>query len=360
MCRIKFIKKGECLYILNDKIKYYTREALKLSKIVLIGFFVISAIILIKYKPMYTVKIGNSNLGYLNSAEVINDYIEEIKQDESIAFVNFKEEPKLNIKLVNRNTEDTESIKEIIDENLSIEYTSYAVTYNGNNVAYLSNMEKAEEVINSIKDNNKSDETKDLGILQVYSDNYEEIKGQDNEEATTKIAEVIKKAEEEKEAVKLASTASQKTTSNNSTTKATNKKTTKTTQKLGISFSKPLSGTITSRYGGRTSPGGIGSTNHKGLDISAKNGTTIKAAASGTVKFAGYKGSLGNLVIIDHGNKVETYYGHCSKLLVEKGQKVEAGEAIAAVGSTGAATGPHLHFEIHINGTAVNPQNYLY
>ena len=96
------------------------------------------------------------------------------------------------------------------------------------------------------------------------------------------------------------------------------------------------------------------------MDISAKSGITIKAAATGTVKFAGYKGSLGNLVIIESEKGIETYYGHCSKIYVKKGQKVTAGDKIAAVGQTGAATGPHLHLEIHVNGKVINPQKYLY
>lgn len=300
---------------------------------------------------MYSVKIGNKKIGYIDNKEYLNNYIEEFKNDkENVAFVNAKEEVETSIKLVNRNTQDND-IKQDIYENLSVEYTTYAVVYNSNNIAYLSNMEEAENVINDIKSNNNSDETKELSILQVYSDNYEEIKAINSEEANTKIAEAIK-TEEDKKSVKLASTTNKNT--------ASKKSTTKTTQKSGINLSKPLSGTITSRFGGRTSPGGIGSTNHKGLDIAAKKGTSIKAAASGTIKFAGYKGSLGKLVIIDNGNSVQTYYGHCSEIYVEAGQKVEAGEAIAAVGSTGAATGPHLHFEIHINGIAVNPQNYLY
>ena len=304
---------------------------------------------------MYSVKIGNKKIGYINNKEYLNNCIEEFKNDkENVAFVNAKEDVETSIKLVNRNTQDND-IKQDIYENLSVEYTTYAVVYNSNNIAYLSNMEEAENVINDIKSKNNSDETKELSILQVYSDNYEEIKAINSEEANTKIAEAIKN-EEDKKSVKLASTTNNNTASKKSTTKTT----TKTTQKLGISLSKPLSGTITSRFGGRTSPGGIGSTNHKGLDIAAPKGSIIKAAASGTIKFAGYKGSLGKLVIIDNGNSVQTYYGHCSEIYVEAGQKVEAGEAIAAVGSTGAATGPHLHFEIHINGTAVNPQNYLY
>ena len=116
-----------------------------------------------------------------------------------------------------------------------------------------------------------------------------------------------------------------------------------------------MSGTITSRYGSRW-----GST-HTGLDIAAPTGTTIAAAAAGTVTFSGNRGSgYGNYVKISHGNGVETLYAHCSKLYVKTGQKVAQGEAIAAVGSTGKSTGPHLHLEIRLNGATQNPQLYLY
>ena len=76
--------------------------------------------------------------------------------------------------------------------------------------------------------------------------------------------------------------------------------------------------------------------------------------------FAGYKGSYGYMVVISHNNEIETYYGHCSKLYVTAGQKVNQGDTIAAVGNTGNSTGPHLHLEIRVNGVAYNPQNYLY
>mgnify|MGYP006388770055 CR=1 FL=1 len=116
----------------------------------------------------------------------------------------------------------------------------------------------------------------------------------------------------------------------------------------------PLKGTITSRFGRRRS--GI----HTGLDIATSNGTPLKAAASGTVVYSAWKGSYGNLVIVDHGNGIQTYYAHCSRLYVSVGQTVSQGETIAAVGSTGNSTGPHLHLEIRVNGVAKNPQNYIY
>ena len=126
---------------------------------------------------------------------------------------------------------------------------------------------------------------------------------------------------------------------------------------LGISLAKPVSGIISSRFGARSS---IRSSAHTGLDIAASTGTPIFAAASGTVTFSGRKGSYGNLLVITHSNGVQTYYGHCSKLYVPAGTTVSQGQKIAAVGNTGNSTGPHLHFEIRVNGVAYNPQNYLY
>ena len=125
----------------------------------------------------------------------------------------------------------------------------------------------------------------------------------------------------------------------------------------GLALSVPVSGSISSRFGSRSS---VRSSAHTGLDISASAGTGIRAIAPGTVSFAAYKGTYGNLVIVDHGNGIQSYYAHCSALYVSPGQSVGPGTTIAAVGSTGNSTGPHLHLEIRINGSPVNPQNYLY
>ncbi|MDZ8085572.1 MAG: peptidoglycan DD-metalloendopeptidase family protein [Nostoc sp. DedQUE12b] len=98
---------------------------------------------------------------------------------------------------------------------------------------------------------------------------------------------------------------------------------------------------------------------HAGLDFAASYGSKIRAADSGTVIFAGWYGGYGRALIIDHGNGMTTLYGHTSELYVSEGQAVERGQAIAAVGSTGFSTGPHLHFEVRRNGTPVDPANYL-
>ena len=125
------------------------------------------------------------------------------------------------------------------------------------------------------------------------------------------------------------------------------------------SFRWPTSGRISSYFGGRKSPGGIGSTNHKGIDIAVPRGTPIYAADGGTVTYSGWMSGYGYLVQIDHGNGYVTRYGHNSSLTVSVGQHVYKGQQVARAGSTGNSTGNHCHFEVRYNGVAKNPLNYL-
>ncbi len=122
----------------------------------------------------------------------------------------------------------------------------------------------------------------------------------------------------------------------------------------------PVSGTITSPFGYRRNPFGGGMEFHQGLDIAAPMGTTVTAASSGTIISAGWYGGYGNYILIDHGGGMATGYGHLSQIFVSSGQQVQRGQAIGAVGSTGASTGPHLHFEVRIHGKPVDPAAYLH
>lgn len=126
-------------------------------------------------------------------------------------------------------------------------------------------------------------------------------------------------------------------------------------------FTHPCPGysRISSEFGWREAPIAGAGNNHKGMDLAAPTGTPIYAAASGTVTTARYSSSAGNWVVINHGNGLQTYYMHASALYVSEGQTVSKGQNIAAVGSTGQSTGPHLHFQVMQNGTPVNPRNYL-
>ena len=116
---------------------------------------------------------------------------------------------------------------------------------------------------------------------------------------------------------------------------------------------------ISSEFGYREQPIAGASTNHKGMDFAAPTGTPIYAAASETVTSASYSGNAGNMIVINHGNGLQTYYMHCNSMYVRAGQTVSKGQNIGAVGSTGNSSGPHLHFQVMQNGTPVNPRNYL-
>lgn len=122
----------------------------------------------------------------------------------------------------------------------------------------------------------------------------------------------------------------------------------------------PFPGSVTSSFGHRENPfEGSGIETHKGLDIKGPMGGQVKAMAKGVVKFAGPNGGFGNCIILKHGNGFETLYGHLSKILVSVGQRIDIGQQIGNIGSTGRSTGPHLHYEIRRNGQQINPASFL-
>jgi len=122
---------------------------------------------------------------------------------------------------------------------------------------------------------------------------------------------------------------------------------------------KPVVGYFTSGFGIRSAPIGGRIKMHEGLDIANRPGTSIKAPADGTVTFSGIKPGYGQTVIIDHGYGLETWYGHARKLLVKSGQRIRRGEIVAQLGTSGRSTGPHLHYEVRVHGTPVDPLSYI-
>lgn len=121
----------------------------------------------------------------------------------------------------------------------------------------------------------------------------------------------------------------------------------------------PVRGWVTSNFGSRNSPFTGHKTFHPALDIATKTGTPIVSPADGIVSYAGVKSGFGNVLVIDHGYGYVTFYGHCSKLNVKDNDKVKRGDVVAYVGSTGASTGPHLHYEVRVHGVATNPTKYI-
>ena len=231
-------------------------------------------------------------------------------------------------------------------------YRYYAILENQEEKLYVSNFTEAETVVNNLKEK-ESNNIDNITIAEKYDTELKDFISA--EEAVAKLY-----VEKPKQEIKVASSKSSKSGYVNTSTAISGKK-----ASLGISLIRPVSGVITSRFAASSR---IRSSSHTGLDIATSTGTPIKAAASGKVTFSGTKGSYGKMVVINHSNGVQTYYAHCSKLYVSVGEQVAQGQTIAAVGSTGNSTGPHLHLEIRINGETVdpqngvayNPQNYVY
>jgi murein DD-endopeptidase MepM/ murein hydrolase activator NlpD len=121
----------------------------------------------------------------------------------------------------------------------------------------------------------------------------------------------------------------------------------------------PVEGRLMGGYGQRTDPFSGEGAMHTGVDISASTGTPVLSTADGIVTFVGWSTGYGQMVVVDHGGGCETYYAHLSRFGVVDGQEVRRGEQIGAVGSTGRVTAPHLHYEVRLGGTPVNPHNYL-
>ena len=343
------------------KVLIRIRASIKLFILVCIAAFLIISAVFFMYKPIYSVFLDGELIGYCAQKSKlqakIEDYIENGNdENENIAFVELDNMPTYKLCLLKRGiTPNDSEIYQKISKLGTPYYKYYAIAEEGEEKKYVSNFSTAEEVVQSLKDK-ESENIDNIQIIEKYDTKLADFV--QKEEA---VASLYKEKKVETTVTKVASnkTTSKKTSksSGNAYGFSTSANLSRSTASLGVSLIKPITGIITSRFGAIS---GIRSGAHTGLDISASTGTAVKAAASGTVIWSGYKGAFGNLVVISHSNGVQTYYGHCSKLYVSAGQTVSQGQTISAVGSTGNSTGPHLHFEIRVNGVAYNPQSYVY
>lgn len=330
------------------QILVFARKSIKLTILIAVSIFLIICAVALFFKPIYSVTINGEAVGYSKDKSKlqakINKYIEsgEGGENSNIAFVQVDNMPEYKLCLLKRNivTNDDE-IFEKIKQSGVVYYKYYAIMEGEEEKAYVSDFSQAEEIVTKLKEKDSNNIDK-ITILELYDTDLKDFA---EVEATVAALYQQKVVEVKKTTTK--STGKVNTSTNISYSKPA----------LGINLIRPVTGIITSRFGAASSRR---VSRHTGLDIGASTGTKIKACAGGTVTFSGYKGSYGYMVVINHGNGVETYYGHCSKLYVTAGQKVNQGDVIAAVGNTGNSTGPHLHLEIRVNGVAYNPQNYLY
>ena len=337
------------------KIMIHTRRGMKFIVLFMIAAFLIVGAVAFLYKPTYSVFINGEQVGYTENRtglqHKINDYIEKGEGSNNVAFVQVANLPEYKLCLLKKNivTNDDEIFNNIKQQGITY-YRYYAIVDNQEEKAYVSNFEEAENVVNGLKEKNSSN-IENMSIVEKYEVELKDLVS--TEDAISKL--YVQPAQKITVAKKATNTSTSKYAASGSVNTAGTTSSAKAN--LGIALIRPVSGTITSRFG-------VGSrirrSSHTGLDIATSTGTPIAAAASGTVTFSGYKGSYGNMLVISHGNGVQTYYGHCSKLYVSAGTQVSQGEIIGAVGSTGNSTGPHLHLEVRVNGVAYNPQNYVY
>lgn len=313
---------------------------------------VIAGIVVFVFKPIYSVTLNGELIGYCSNKrelqERIDEFVEKGNGDNSnLAFIQVDNMPKYKMCLLKRDisTNDEEIFQKITGNGTSY-YKYYTILEDSEEKVYVSDFATAEAIIEGLKEK-ESDNIDKLDIKEKYETKLADFTSK--EEA---IESLYKEKPVVVQPVRVAQVSNR---SSGSVTTSRNMSQSKID--LGISLIRPVSGTLSSRFGASSS---IRSGAHTGLDIATSTGTPIKAAASGTVSFAGYKGSYGNLLVITHSNGVQTYYAHCSKLYASVGEYVSQGETVAAVGSTGNSTGSHLHLEIRVNGVAYNPQYYLY
>lgn len=337
------------------QILIFARKSMKLTILIAIAIFVIICAVAILYKPIYSVTINGEEVGYSrNKSELqarINQYIQygEGEGTQNIAFIQVDKLPEYKMCLLKRGivTNDEEIFEKIKQSGITY-YKYYAILEGETEKAYVPSFADAENIVKQLKEKN-SNNIDNISVLELYKTELATFATVDETVASL----YVKKEEPVVVAKKPVKKQTKKTTGKVNTSLNVSY------QKvgLGVSLIRPISGTITSRFGAKSS---MRASNHTGLDIAAPKGTKIKAAAAGTVTFSGTKGSYGKLIVISHGNGIETYYGHCSSLYYSAGTYVSQGQVIAEVGSTGNSTGNHLHLEVRINGVAYNPQNYVY
>lgn len=332
------VEKRRVKYILNKfKFKSGTKEIFnKVIKKIILILIIALGVIIGSYRPIYEVYIDGESLGYIYSIEKLNQKIKEevlTSEDSNAVAVDLNRELTYKFKLANYEETNEENIINVLKNSITTTYRVYAININNEAKTYVNTWEEAEEIVNDMQTEYKDTVDAEVTVTEKYTENLEIIKVEELAEAETNINNNLRSIKDEQERIA-------KSTFN------------------GVYFSvKPVIGTITSRFGAVES---IRDHTHKGMDIGAPNGTPIKASASGKVIQSGYYGGYGKLIILDHGNGVTTYYGHCNSISVNVGDEVTAGDIIGTVGSTGNSTGNHLHFEIRLNGQQVNPENYIY
>lgn len=314
------------------------------------GSIVVLSLMFMKYKVVYHVELNEEDAGYVASKIALEKKIDDFVingEGENVAYVVLNSKLDYEMMLVSKDipTVDDEIFAKVREES-EVYHRVYAVIVDDDEKCLVSSLEDAQKIVNEV--NTKQEEYKEKSVLQIEEKYLEEYElAEDIEVAVNDIYEPIKKANDAITQIKTTPAAA-KTVSDDVLLALKE-------SLADLDFSEPISNpVITSRFGWRSRG------YHYGLDLAGPTGTPIHAAEAGVVTYADWFGAYGYLVKIQHASGYETYYGHCSKLIAQVGDEVAKGDLIAEVGSTGRSTGPHVHMEIRYDGTALNPEVFLY
>lgn len=300
------------------------------------------------YKPAVKVYIGDNFVGYFSNRqqfdEVYNTLVAEKQQVDSNVKVYLESDPTFESSYIRESLFDTQNVYTNLRADIKTEYTIYEVAVNDEN----------KMTFNTADDANKySDELKNKVSSINVEVKTEKVANIDNETSYDVANNIMQDIVDRNQPVELPKATKAKKKVNNTNSYKSTKATVVSKDEGGVW--PTTSRYVSSRFGWRPEFGDF----HTGTDIAGKSGDPIYAYKSGTVVFAGTISSYGRIIKIDHGNGMQTWYAHCSSLLVSVGDTVSEGQNIALMGRTGWATGNHLHFEVRLNGVPVDSYNYI-
>ncbi len=336
---------------LSSEARLVTRTISKILFTIVFASVISLTMMFMKYRLVYGVKINNEDVGYVSSKIALENKIDDFVKNgdsENVGYVINNSILEYNLLLVKKDTQVADAqIFAQVKDNCDVYYKVYAVLADNKEEALVATFEEAQYIVDEVNKLQEDDSTKsEIVVEEKYLQEYE-LSG-DIEVVVNDIYEPIKVANQVAKEIK-STPAAVKTVSEDVLLALKE-------NLRDLTFGMPLNNpVITSRFGWRSR-----TRYHYGIDLAKPTGSPISVAEDGIITYAGWCGDYGYLVKVQHAGDYETYYGHCSKLLLGVGSEVTKGDTIALVGSTGRSSGPHLHFEIRYQGTPLNPEVFLY
>ena len=329
-----------------------------ISKLIIamaIGCALMLTTLFISYKPTYEVSLDGKVIGYVSNKTILQNKIKDYLQtgdSENVGYVTLKNNPDYEFTLIKKEIATNDDfVFATIKDACDVYYRVYGINVDGDEKFVVESIKEAQEIVDKINEEQKKfTKQSKVEVSEKFAMQYELL--DDVDVAVNNIVSNLK--ETNNKVIKKTPVYSSSTVVSTGGTVPEEILLALKESNADLSFRNPLDTPIvTSRFGIRARD------NHKGLDLAAKQGTPIHVAEDGIVTFVGWYYGYGNFVRVQHANGIETCYGHCSAFNTSVGANVTKGDVIAYVGSTGNSTGPHVHFEVRIDGTPYNPEQFI-